>query len=229
MHRPDESRQTSRPPRDERHDERGVVVPSRVMLVAIVLIAIAAATYIAGLGSGSESDVAAPASAREASSSSGQAASGGEASGSSSSPSASASSSPTASSSAKASAKAKAKAKKPDTDTDTSKAQQQGGQSSAASQPAIKRGQVSVSVFNNSSQRGLGARTSGKVKDAGWKVVGTDNWYGTIPQPTVYYPASMQAAAKLLAKDVGIDRVKPMVAPMRADRLTLIVTADYTA
>ncbi|GGF53288.1 hypothetical protein GCM10011519_28990 [Marmoricola endophyticus] len=84
-------------------------------------------------------------------------------------------------------------------------------------------------MFNNSSTTGLAARTSGKVKGAGWKVIGTDNWYGTIPQPTVYYPASLEPAARLLAKDLGIDRVKPAVSPMRNDRLTLIVTADYRA
>ena len=196
-------RQDSRPARDE----AGVVAPSRVMLVAIVLVAVAAVTYIAGLGSGSDdaTDTASTASARSAASSA------------PADPSTSASASPSASPSATASTKATTKASPSPT----------AAASSAA--PAVQRGQVRVSVFNNSSTTGLGARTSDKVKGAGWKVLGTDNWYGTIPEPTVYYPASLQAAAKMLAKDVGIDRVKPAVAPMRSDRLTLIVTSDYRA
>ena len=34
----------------------------------------------------------------------------------------------------------------------------------------------------------------------------------------------LQAAAKLLAKDLGIGRIKPAIAPMRVDRLTVILT-----
>lgn len=190
-----------------RHDESGVVAPARVMLVAIVLVAIAAATYVAGLGSGSstsEADTATPASTRETPSASASSPSSPSASATTPAPSASASASRRPSPSATAKPKA-----------------------TSTPAPSVERGDVSVSVFNNSSRAGLAARTSGKVKAAGWKVIGTDNWYGSIPQPTVYYPASLKAAAELLAEDAGIDRVKPAVSPMRNDRLTLIVTAGY--
>ena len=34
-------------------------------------------------------------------------------------------------------------------------------------------------------------------------MVGSDNWYGTIPASTVYYPARLETAGKLLALDLG--------------------------
>ena len=42
---------------------------------------------------------------------------------------------------------------------------------------------------------------------AGWQLVTTDNWVGTIPATTVYYPARLKAAALLLGKDLGIERI----------------------
>ena len=61
---------------------------------------------------------------------------------------------------------------------------------------------------------------------AGWRVVGSDNWYGTIPASTVYYPAKLERAARALALDLGIRRTARAVDPMRLDRLTVILTAD---
>ncbi|WP_239456545.1 LytR C-terminal domain-containing protein [Nocardioides solisilvae] len=90
--------------------------------------------------------------------------------------------------------------------------------------PAVERGQVYVEVYNNTGIRGLAAETAEKVSGAGWQVVGTDNWVGTIPAPTVYFPARLKPAAELLALDLGIQRVQPAVAPMKQDRLTLILT-----
>jgi hypothetical protein len=60
----------------------------------------------------------------------------------------------------------------------------------------------------------------------GWNVVGSDNWYGTIPATTVYFPPRLAAEAKQLALDLGISRRQPAVDPMRMDRLTVILTAD---
>ena len=62
---------------------------------------------------------------------------------------------------------------------------------------------------------------------AGWQVVGSDNWYGTIPASTVYFPPRLKSAAAVLAKDIGIGRVQPAISPMRLDRLTVILTADF--
>jgi hypothetical protein len=92
--------------------------------------------------------------------------------------------------------------------------------------PTVRRAGTYVEVYNNSGISGLAGRTSARASGAGWQVVGSDNWYGTIPASTVYYPARLQAEAKLLAKDLGIGRVKPAIAPMRFDRLTVILTAD---
>jgi hypothetical protein len=90
--------------------------------------------------------------------------------------------------------------------------------------PPVQRGKVYVEVYNNSGITGLAGRVAGHATDIGWAVVGTDNWYGTIPSTTVYYPAKLERAAKTLALDLGVQRTAPAVAPMRLDRLTLILT-----
>ena len=90
--------------------------------------------------------------------------------------------------------------------------------------PPVQRGKVYVEVYNNSSVTGLAGRVAERATDIGWAVVGADNWYGTIPTSTVYYPKKLQRAAKTLALDLGVQRTAPAVAPMRFDRLTLILT-----
>jgi hypothetical protein len=93
-------------------------------------------------------------------------------------------------------------------------------------EPKVKRGDVYVEVYNNSGIGGLAASTAAKATQVGWQVVGEDNWYGAIPASTVYYPARLEAAAKLLALDLGIARTALAVEPMRMDRLTIVLTAD---
>lgn len=90
--------------------------------------------------------------------------------------------------------------------------------------PAVDRRKVVVEVFNNSSISGLAGSVAGQAAHAGWQVVGSDNWYGTIPASTVYYPPRLAAAGHLLALDLGIHRTMPAVTPMRLDRLTVILT-----
>jgi hypothetical protein len=97
-----------------------------------------------------------------------------------------------------------------------------------AKKPVVKRADTYVTVFNNSGISGLAGSTAARASGAGWQVVGSDNWYGTIAASTVYYPARLHEAAKLLAKDLGIDRLKPTIAPMQGDRLTVILTRDYS-
>ncbi|ANH36982.1 hypothetical protein I601_0530 [Nocardioides dokdonensis FR1436] len=92
--------------------------------------------------------------------------------------------------------------------------------------PAIKRGQVYVEVYNNSSITGLAGRAAQRVTGAGWQVVGEDNWYGTVPATTVYYPPKLERAAELLALDLGIDRTLEATGAMKLDRLTLILTGE---
>lgn len=95
--------------------------------------------------------------------------------------------------------------------------------------PAVNKAKTYVEVYNNSGISGLAGSTGAKASDAGWNVVAADNWYGTVPASTVYYPERLQAAAKILAKDLGIRRLMPAVDPMRLDRLTVILTTDYAS
>ncbi len=92
--------------------------------------------------------------------------------------------------------------------------------------PAIKRGEVYVEVYNNSSVTGLAGRVAQSATGAGWQVVGEDNWYGTVPATTVYHPPKLERAATLLALDLGIDRTLPATGAMKLDRLTLILTGE---
>jgi hypothetical protein len=90
--------------------------------------------------------------------------------------------------------------------------------------PAFDRSKIPVAVFNNSTVSGLAGRVATQASHLGWQVVGSDNWYGTIPSSTVYYPPQLAKAGKQLALDLGIHRTMPSVSPMRLDRLTLILT-----
>jgi hypothetical protein len=92
--------------------------------------------------------------------------------------------------------------------------------------PVVNRAATYVEVYNNSGITGLAGQFASSAASAGWQVVGSDNWYGTIPTSTVYYPVRLEAAAKALALDLGISRVSPAVDPMGGDRLTVILTAD---
>lgn len=92
--------------------------------------------------------------------------------------------------------------------------------------PAVKRGDVYVEVYNNSGITGLAGQVAERTTEIGWSVVGSDNWYGTIPTTTVYFPPRLERAATLLARDLGVKRTAPAVAPMRMDRLTLVLTGE---
>jgi hypothetical protein len=93
-------------------------------------------------------------------------------------------------------------------------------------EPEIRRGEIYVEVYNNSNISGLAGRVAEKATGAGWKVVGSDNWVGTIPTNTVYYPKRLKDEAELLALDLGIKRTYLAVAPMKLDRLTVILTGE---
>jgi hypothetical protein len=92
--------------------------------------------------------------------------------------------------------------------------------------PGVTKPSAYVAVFNNSGITGLAGETASDLSTAGWKVLGTDNWYGSIPATTVYYPAKLKRQAELLAEEIGAERVRPAVEPMLFDRLTLILTGD---
>ena len=122
-----------------------------------------------------------------------------------------------------------------------------GNESSAASSPAatpratasaapkpkpkpkpkpIQRDDYYVEVYNNSGITGLAGEVSERASTVGWQVVGTDNWYGTVPNTTVYYPKRLKAAAKVLALDLGVQRTAPAVGAMKLDRLTIVLTGQ---
>jgi len=168
-------------------DERGVVAPSRVMLIAVVAVAIAGAAFIA---TSPQPKQAAQVVASETT------------------PSVSPTPTPPPSPTPTATPTKKPPKKK---------------------KVVVERGDTIVVVFNNSGITGLASRTSGTAQGAGWNVVGSDNWYGTIPATTVYYPERLHAAAKVLARDLGIRRIKPAIDPMQGDRLTVILTTDYAS
>ncbi|GAA3546238.1 LytR C-terminal domain-containing protein [Nocardioides daeguensis] len=94
--------------------------------------------------------------------------------------------------------------------------------------PPVVRGEHAVVVFNNTAIRGLAGRVSEKVKAAGWKVAAADNWYGTVPATTVYFPKGKKAPAQLLALDLGIARVLPADtdSDMSDTNLTVILTGE---
>jgi len=93
--------------------------------------------------------------------------------------------------------------------------------------PVVKRASYNLVVFNNTNIKGLAGKTADRAEKAGWTVINTDNWVGSVDTSTVYYGPEMKAAASLLAKDLGIKRIKPFISPMRPDRLTVILTTDY--
>ena len=92
----------------------------------------------------------------------------------------------------------------------------------------IKRGEVFVEVFNNTRTKGLAGGVAEKAKAAGWNVVGSDNWYGTVDGTSVYFPPPLKQAARELGRDLGIKRLRPAEEPMQFDRVTVILTDDYS-
>jgi LytR cell envelope-related transcriptional attenuator len=83
--------------------------------------------------------------------------------------------------------------------------------------------ELAVMVFNNSGIPGLAAQTAARLRTVGWTVAGVDNWYGDIPSTTVYFPKNDKTQASKLARLLHTTRVRPSVAPMRLDRLTVIL------
>lgn len=84
---------------------------------------------------------------------------------------------------------------------------------------------VPVSVYNQVGIGGLARRVAGQVQALGWPLGTVDDWRGGVPQDTVYYPAGRRGEADLLARDLGIVRVMPAVAPMSASNLTVILAS----
>jgi hypothetical protein len=93
--------------------------------------------------------------------------------------------------------------------------------------PAEER--PAIEVYNNTSQKGLADSVASRARQAGWTVAGSpDNWHGKIAESTVYYPPGMLDAANQLARDIGVGRTKGALDNMKKDRLTVILTSDYS-
>ena len=161
-------------------DERGTVLPTRLLALCISAVAVAGLVFVANdPDQGPAQDIATPAVGEP-------------------------SSDPTATPPATEAAEPKAKVKR------------------------IKRSEVFVEVFNNTRTKGLAGGVAAKASAAGWDVVGSDNWYGTVDGTSVYYPPRLKQAARELGRDLGIKRVRPAEEPMRFDRVTVILTDDYS-
>jgi pyruvate/2-oxoglutarate dehydrogenase complex dihydrolipoamide acyltransferase (E2) component len=85
-----------------------------------------------------------------------------------------------------------------------------------------------VEVYNNTPRKGLAEDVAIRARQTGWVVAGRDNWHGKIATSTVYYPPGMQAEAGQLARDIGISSTKEALPNMKKDRLSVILTTDYT-
>ncbi|MDZ5621914.1 LytR C-terminal domain-containing protein [Nocardioides bizhenqiangii] len=90
--------------------------------------------------------------------------------------------------------------------------------------PPVVRSEVGVVVFNNTSISGLASETLARVQEIGWNGLAADDWYGTIPATTVYFPPGMRDAAQKLALDLGVQRLMPADAGMSDTNLTVILT-----
>lgn len=89
----------------------------------------------------------------------------------------------------------------------------------------VDRAKVSVEVYNQSNIAGLAGEVAAKATTVGWNVVGEDNWMGSVPENTVYYPGEMKREGQQLADDLGIKRTHVSVeGSMKGDRLTVVLT-----
>lgn len=92
--------------------------------------------------------------------------------------------------------------------------------------PKVDRSKVKVLVYNDTNISGLASTVGEQVAKAGWHFMAADNWAGTIPATTVYYPSGMKDAAHQLALDLGIKRIyprDPAASGMLPDGLTVIL------
>ena len=58
------------------------------------------------------------------------------------------------------------------------------------------------------------------------ELVGVGNWRGNIPTTTVYYSPGELAAARRLAYDLGVSRIRPAVPGMLSNHLTVVLHGD---
>jgi len=81
-------------------------------------------------------------------------------------------------------------------------------------------------VLNETATRGLAAQVAAVLRSKHWVVTGIGNWSGFISSTTVYYPPGFEAAARSLAHDLGVSRMRPSVPGMLFNRLTVVLTGN---
>jgi hypothetical protein len=81
-------------------------------------------------------------------------------------------------------------------------------------------------VLNETTQTGLAAEVAQHLRSLGWTVTGVGNWRGNISTTTVYYSPGQLAAARRLAYDLGVSRLRPAVPGMLDNHLTVVLTSD---
>jgi hypothetical protein len=87
----------------------------------------------------------------------------------------------------------------------------------------VSRKHIDVTILNATRTKGLARQVSARVAEAGWTVRSVGNWRSAAAESTVHFPHGHKAEARLLAKDLGIDAVRPLVTGMRTDRLTVVL------
>jgi hypothetical protein len=81
-------------------------------------------------------------------------------------------------------------------------------------------------VLNETTQHGLAAQVAQHLRGLGWTVTGVGNWRGNISTTTVYYSPGELAAARRLAYDLGVSRIRPAVPGMLNNHVTVVLTSD---
>jgi hypothetical protein len=91
----------------------------------------------------------------------------------------------------------------------------------APSAPAAFRGQIVV--LTQGTAPSSADAFIGTVEAGGWDVTGTAKFTGVVPSTTVYFPPGQEEAARELARQFRIDRVKPSFKGITKSKIAVIV------
>lgn len=97
-----------------------------------------------------------------------------------------------------------------------------------STRPVVTGPRPRIEIYNNTTRHGLADEVANRARALGWTVAGIDNWRGKVAGSTVYYPPGMMDHAAALAGDLEVGRIKAALDNMKTDRLTVILTSDYT-
>lgn len=87
---------------------------------------------------------------------------------------------------------------------------------------------LAVVVLNQTSRTGLAAKVADRLRNAGFTVVATGNFRGSVPATTVYFPDGADAVAQQVAEALPTaPRTKPRFGSLSSSRLTVVVTGSY--